>query len=110
MAKSKSVWIVEINFKTYDSYESSIVGIYSSESEAERVKNNWWDFFNKYGEYRKGYQERFSYIYEFDQIICYEKPLGGDDMLQILSNRIGDDTILLAKSWNRDKQIDELLY
>jgi hypothetical protein len=110
MAKSNSVWIVEINFKTYDSFESSIVGIYSSESEAERVKNNWWDFFNMYPQYRNGKVERFSYIYEFDQIICYEKKLGGDDMFQILSNRIGDETIILAKSWNRDKQIDELLY
>ena len=109
MEKNNSVWIVEIIFQTYDSYESSIVGIYSSENEATRVKNNWWDFFNMYPQYRNGKVERFSYIYEFDQIICYEKPLGGDDMLNILSERNGDETISLAKSWRRDSQIDQLL-
>lgn len=110
MAKINSVWIVEVHFKNYDTHETSVVGIYTSQKEAEKVKNNWWDFFNHHDKYRKGFDYEYTYIYEFDQIICYEKSLNQDLMLEVLTSRPGDETINLAKTWRRDMTLDDLLH
>ena len=110
MAKINSVWIVEVHFKNYDTHETSVVGIYTSQKEADKVKNNWWDFFNHHDKYRKGFDYEYTYIYEFDQIICYEKSLNQDLMLEVLTSRPGDETINLAKTWRRDLTLDDLLH
>lgn len=109
MGKINSVWIVEVHFKFFDTNEIGVVGIYTSQWEAEKIKNKWWDFFNHHDKYRGGRKDEYTYIYEFDQIICYEKSLNQDLMLEVLTSRPGDETINLAKNWRRDMTLDDLL-